>query len=459
VAGAGSSVNDNAVALVDGTSFGGIHGVGVGKANNIASAGNALINAQAEGYVTVDASNYFDSFDDATDADATARLGIKSGPKGSGLRANGAYGVRDVDIEIGGNLDLTGDVLGQTTATSRSMDGRAHAGSQFSSSAGIANSTAAVAGDMTMAAEGGILTNVSSFSRNGSAISDSTAAAAYGVVSGLKGLDTSFEVGGAFSGEAGLNITMHTKATMVGDGVDNDNGYSFDDEVIADTQIGKSFGLGTLDPSRADLLIDVKDTLGLDISNASLLNTLASAVTGDATAKAKIAGNTGIFRADLESGAAGAVDVNVNGQVHSLAETTTGNVLATGFGLHSVGIESSDFQFSDPSSSISVEVQNDISARSSTKYGSAASHIGSSSAGMLGDSNQDFVRSVESVNALVNDHGFSQASGISGSGAVATADQSATGISGYTFATTSAMTLEANNNIDSQSHAAIVQWA
>ncbi|NDC15614.1 MAG: hypothetical protein EBZ76_10730 [Synechococcaceae bacterium WB9_2_170] len=29
----------------------------------------------------------------------------------------------------------------------------------------------------------------------------------------------------------------------------------------------------------------------------------------------------------------------------------------------------------------------------------------------------------------------------------------------YTFATTSAMTLEANNNIDSQSHAAIVQWA
>ena len=456
VAGAGSSVNDNAVALVDGTSFGGIHGVG--SANNIVASGNTVINAQAEGLVNVDASNYFDSFDDAVDADATARLGIKSGPVGSGLVANGAFGLRDVDLEVGANLDLTGIVLGQTQATSRSTDGRAHAGSQFSSSAGIANTTADVAGDMALSAEGGILTTVESFSRNGSAMSDSTAAAAYGVVSGLKGSETNFDVGGALTADVGLNITMATKATMVGDGLDNNNGYSFDDEVVADTKIGKSFGLGTLDSQLRDLAMDVKDTLALDITTTALLDTLATAVSGDATAKGQMAGNTGIYHADLQAGGAGSIDVSIGSRVNSLAETTTGDSFASAYGLHSVGIESSDFDFQDPHSSLAIEVHNDSNARALTKHGSAISHLGSSSAGMLGDAATDFVRSVESVNALVNDHGFSQAAGISGTGAVATADQSALGVSGYAFTTTSALAMDVSSTVDSLAHAAIVQW-
>ena len=456
VAGAGSSVNDNAVALVDGTSFGGIHGVG--SANNIIASGDTVINAQAEGLVSVDASNYFDSFDDAVDADATARLGIKSGPVGSGLVANGAFGLRDVDLEVGANLDLTGIVLGQTLATSRSTDGRAHAGSQFASSAGIANTTADVAGDMALTAEGGILTTVEAFSRNGSAISDSTAAAAYGVVSGLKGSETSFEVGGALEADVGLNITMNTKATMVGDGVDNNNGFSFDDEVVADSKIGKSFGLGTLDSRLQDLAIDVKDTLALGITNTASLDSLATAVSGDVTAKGQMAGNTGIYHADLQAGGAGNIDVSIKSRVNSLAETTTGDGLASAYPLHSVGIESSDFVFQDPHSSLSVDVDNGSTARALTKHGSATSHLLSSSAGMLGDAATDFVRSVASVNALVNDHGFSQAAGISGTGAVATADQSAMGVSGYAFSTTDAMAMDVSTNVDSRSHAAIVQW-
>ena len=455
MAGAGSSVNDNAVALVDGTSFGGIHGVG--SANNIIASGDTVINAQAEGLVSVDASNYFDSFDDAVDADATARLGIKSGPVGSGLVANGAFGLRDVDLEVGANLDLTGIVLGQTLATSRSTDGRAHAGSQFSSSAGIANTTADVAGDMALTAEGGILTTVEAFSRNGSAISDSTAAAAYGVVSGLKGSETSFEVGGALEADVGLNITMNTKATMVGDGVDNNNGYSFDDEVVANTKIGKSFGLGSLDQLH-DLAIDVKDTLALDITNRALLDNLASAVSGNATAKGQMASNTGVYHADLQAGGNGSINVSIDSRVNSLAEAITGDGFASAFSLRSVGIESSDFDFQDPHSSLAIEVNNDNNARALTTHGGVISHLGSSSVGMLGDAATDFVRSVASVNALVNDHGFSQAAGISGTGAIATADQSAMGVSGYTFTTTNAMTMDITTSVDSQSHSAIVQW-
>ena len=455
VAGAGSSVNDNAVALVDGTSFGGIHGVG--SANNIIASGDTVINAQAEGLVSVDASNYFDSFDDAVDADATARLGIKSGPVGSGLVANGAFGLRDVDLEVGANLDLTGIVLGQTLATSRSTDGRAHAGSQFASSAGIANTTADVAGDMALTAEGGILTTVEAFSRNGSAISDSTAAAAYGVVSGLKGSETSFEVGGALEADVGLNITMNTKATMVGDGVDNNNGYSFDDEVVANTKIGKSFGLGSLDQLH-DLAIDVKDTLALDITNRALLDNLASAVSGNATAKGQMASNTGVYHADLQAGGNGSINVSIDSRVNSLAEAITGDGFASAFSLRSVGIESSDFDFQDPHSSLAIEVNNDNTARALTTHGGVISHLGSSSVGMLGDAATDFVRSVASVNALVNDHGFSQAAGISGTGAIATADQSAMGVSGYTFNTTNAMAIDVTTSVDSQSHSAIVQW-
>jgi VCBS repeat-containing protein len=457
VAGAGSSVYDNAVALVDGTSFGGIHGVG--NANNIIAAGDTVINAQAEGLVSVDASNYFDSFDDATDADATARLGIKSGPVGSGLVANGAFGVRDVDLDVGANLDLTGVVLGQTQATSRSMDGRAHAGSQFSSSAGIANTEAVVGGDMDLVANGGILTSVEAFSRNGSALADSVASAAYGVVSGLKGSDTSFDVGGAFEGQAGLDVVMKTKASMVGDGVDNANGFSFDDEVIADTKIGTSFGFGTLSSGLPDLAVDVKDTLALSVDNRSLLDTQALAVTGDATASGQAGGNIGIYRTDLHAGAAGEVDVTVSGQVVTLAETTTGDVFAKGYGLHTAGIEASDFEFKDPNSSLSVDVRNAIDARALTKQGGATSLIASSSAGMLGTLGQDVVQSVERVNVLVQDQGFSQAAGISGTGASASAQQSATGISGYALSTTEAMVLDVANSVDSQAAASIVQWA
>ena len=457
VAGAGSSVYDNAVALVDGTSFGGIHGVG--NSNNITAAGDTVINAQAEGLVSVDASNYFDSFDDATDADATARLGIKSGPVGSGLVANGAFGVRDVDLEVGANLDLTGVVLGKTVATSRSMDGRAHAGSQFSSSSGIANTEVDVAGDMTLAANGGILTTVEAFSRNGSALADSTAAAAYGVVSGLKGSDTRFDVGGDFEGQAGLAVTMKTKASMVGDGVDNINGFSFKDEVIADSKIGNSFGFGTLSGSLADLKVDAKDALALSVDNHSLLDTQALAVTGDATAKGQITGNTGIYRADLQSGGAGDVDVSVHGVVKTLAQTTTGDVFAKGYGLHSVGIESSDFDFKDPQSSLSVDVRNAIDVRALTKQGGATSLIASSSAGMLGAGGDDVVQGVERVNVLVQDQGFSQAAGISGTGALASAQQSAIGISGYVFATDEVMVMQVGNAVESQSNASIVQWA
>ena len=290
-------------------------------------------------------------------------------------------------------------------------------------------------------------------------ISESTATAAYGVVSGLKGLETSFDVGGAFSGEAGLNIIMNTKATMVGDGVDNNNGYSFDDEVVANNKIDKSFGLGTLDPQLHDLSINVKDTIELDINNTSLLNSEASAVTGDATARGQMAGNTGIYHADLEAGGAGIINVSVDSHLNSLAEAITGDVFAIGFGLHSVGIEASDFDFQDPQSSITIEINNDINSNALTKHGGTTSHIASSSAGMLGSSDNDFVKSVASVNALVNDHGFSQASGISGTGAIATAQQSATGISGYTFTTSDVLAMEVSNNVDSHSQSAIVEWA
>jgi hypothetical protein len=367
--------------------------------------------------------------------------------------------VRDVDLTVGADLDLTGSVLGQTLATSRSTDGRAHAGSQFSSSAGIANTEVDVAGDMKLAANGGILTTVDAYSRNGSALADSTAAAAYGVVSGLKGSDTSFDVGGDLIATAGLSVTMKTEATMVGDGVDNNNGFSFDDEVIAETEIGKSFGFGALSSDLDGLGVDVGDMLALSVSNASLLDTRAMAVTGDATAVGRINGNTGIYRADLQAGGAGDVAVSVDGVIRSLAETTTGDVLAKGFGLHTVGIESSDFDFKDPGSSLSVDVNNDVQALASTKHGAARSLIASSSAGMLGSVADDTVRSVESVNVLVHDQGFAQAAGISGTGASATAQQSGFGISGYSFATDEAMDLAVSNAVDSRADAAIVQWA
>ena len=83
--------------------------------------------------------------------------------------------------------------------------------------------------------------------------------------------------------------------------------FSFDDEVVADTKIGKSFGLGTLDSQLRDLAIDVKDTLALDITNTALLDSLATAVTGDATAKGQMAGNTGIYQANLKAGGAGSI--------------------------------------------------------------------------------------------------------------------------------------------------------
>ena len=205
------------------------------------------------------------------------------------------------------------------------------------------------------------------------------------MVSGLKGSETRFEVGGALEAEVGLNITMNTKATMVGDGVDNNNGFSFDDEVVADSKIGKSFGLGTLDSRLQDLAIDVKDTLALGITNTALLDSLATAVSGDVTAKGQMAGNTGIYRADLQAGGAGSIDVSIKSRVNSLAETTTGDGLASAYSLDSVGIESSDFAFQDPNSSLSVDVDNGSNARALTKHGSATSHLWSSSAGMLGD--------------------------------------------------------------------------
>ena len=132
---------------------------------------------------------------------------------------------------------------------------------------------------------------------------------------------------------------------------------------------------------------------------------------------------------------------------------------AKGYGLHSVGIESSDFSFDDPHSSIAVDVRNSIDAQALTKQGGATSLIASSSAGMLGYDGDDFVNAVDSVSVLVDDQGFSSAAGISGAGAAASAQQSAVGISGYTFSATEALVMEVGNSVDSLSTASIVQWS
>ena len=119
------------------------------------------------------------------------------------------------------------------------------------------------------------------------------------------------------------------------------------------------------------------------------------------------------------------------------------------------GISATNFNFADTDSSIAVNLAGDTSASATSILGNAISNLTSSVMGFFGSGTQNQITGVQSVDAIVSDHGFSQAASVGGS-ATSTATQSAEALSGYTITTSDELVIQGKTTIDSSSSASVV---
>jgi hypothetical protein len=118
------------------------------------------------------------------------------------------------------------------------------------------------------------------------------------------------------------------------------------------------------------------------------------------------------------------------------------------------GIAATNFNFADTSSEIAVDLASDTKASASSILGNAISNLTSSVLGLFGQGTQNQITGVQSVDAVVSDHGFSEAASVGGS-ATATATQSIEGLSGYNITTTDSILIHAKSNLDSTAAASV----
>jgi hypothetical protein len=164
-------------------------------------------------------------------------------------------------------------------------------------------------------------------------------------------------------------------------------------------------------------------------------------------------GSTGLENTSITSSGLGLIDIGTNAANAVQADAVSGAVNADAFSSIT-GIGATNFTFADTSSEIAVDLASDTKASASSILGNAISNLTSSVLGLFGQGSQNQITGVQSVDAVVSDHGFSSAASVGGS-ATANATQSIEGISGYTLTTTDNILIHAKSNLDSTSTASV----
>ncbi len=269
---ASSGVSDNAVALAEGTSFGGVlgnpsfHGdPGPDLDITFRSGADLSVLADVKTKITADASTSADSATDYADADAHTRVGIKLPPDASGYvnPVQGGFGVLNMDMAAGGDATVRGttDIGAQTTTDSTS--GRARSITEVGAVAGVGDTAIEAAADLSLTGIAGANLRTDARSAMGSAESMTTLDSLRGVFSdatdkpnGAAALNnpgltsnSPYQAGADLSIATGVNLVAHTSASVVGDGVgdafESSAQYQKGDSATAIADLGNAFGLAS----------------------------------------------------------------------------------------------------------------------------------------------------------------------------------------------------------------------
>ena len=483
VSSAASGVTNNSVAITEGTSFGGIFG------NNIEApeSENITFNAASDLNAVVTVSSALSSFADTksdlpevlVDADAHTRVGIKlpmDGGEGLLLDpANGGFGIANMDMIGGGDVQMSADVRLGADAGAMSTEGRARAIVEVSKVSGLEDSAALSGDDLDIRGVSGADLNSISYSDRGTAEAKTSMDSSIGIHGSSNGegdlmnsdtdsdpkTETPYEAGGSLSVSTGSQLKASTHSAIIGNGeVDAfEIADESSDEAISETVLGDAFGLY----SDKDMGLKMKaaDSMDLQIQSDVDIDTTAQAVLGNAKSSGEITQNNGAYNADLQAGSSGFIDADSSTQIMTTAQTVVGDTEAFGTALNTAAIGSSIFSFPGLEAEIDAAAVSIGESQAISTAGIAESTLRLSTMGINGVTDGAYSATVDGarlINAVASSSGFAESAAVSGSASQdlvsAGTNQAALGLTDYEV--TTGDSLEMTSIVEIQSGATSV---
>lgn len=475
-----SAVTTNSVALTEGTSFGGIFGSTIENSQS----DNLSFNAAADLNAVADVASSISSFADTkadlshalVDADAHTRVGIKLPADGGyGLLldpTNGGFGIANIDMTGGGDVQMSADVLIGADAGAKSTEGRARAIVEVSKVSGLEDSASVSGEDLDIKGISGAELSSTSYSDRGNALSKISMKESMGILARMDdnqelmngGTDvgdfdsTPYQAGGSLSISTGSQLKASTRSVVVGDGMQDTFEIDGIDQAISDADLGEAFGLYSEKPM--GLRMTAADLMELDIESDVDIHTTANATLGDAKSSSSIFQNNGAYNADISAGSNGLIDADAITQIMTAANTVVGDTEASGIALNTAAIGSSQFSFPGLEAEIDAASASIGESQAISTSGVAESSLALSTMGINGINSGGVVAKVEGaelINAVATSTGFSESAAVSGSDSrdlvSADTNQSALGLNDYSINTDNSLEITSIADIESSATA------
>lgn len=471
-----AAVTTNSVALTEGTSFGGIFGNTIenSQSENLSFKAAADLNAVAD--VGSSISSFADTKADLShalvDADAHTRVGLKLPADGGfGLLldpTNGGFGIANIDMIGGGDVQMSADVLIGADAGAKSTEGRARAIVEVSKVSGLEDAASVSGDDLDIKGISGAELNSTSYSDRGNAESKISMKESIGILARMDdeqelmngGTDvgdfdsTPYQAGGSLSISTGSQLKASTRSVIVGDGVPDEFEIDGIDQAISDADLGEAFGLYSEKPM--GLRMTAADLMDLDIESDVDIYTTANATLGDAKSSSSILQNNGAYNADISAGSNGLIDADAFTQIMTAANTVVGDTEAFGIALNTAAIGSSQFSFPGLEAEIDAVSAAIGESQAISTSGVAESSLALSTMGINGINSGGVVAKVEGaelINAVATSTGFSESAAVSGSVSSdlvsADTNQSALGLNDYSITTDNSLEITSIAEIES----------
>ena len=476
VASGAAAVTSNSVALTEGTSFGGIFGTNIenSQSDNLSLNAAADLNAVAE--VTSSISSFADTKADLShalvDADAHTRVGMKLPADGGfGLLldpTNGGFGIANIDMTGGGDVQMSADVLIGADAGAKSTEGRARAIVEVSKVSGLEDSASVSGDNLDIKGISGAELSSTSYSDRGNAESKVSMNESMGILARMDDEQelmnggtvvgdsdsTPYQAGGSLSISTGSQLKASTRSVIVGDGLQDAFEIDGIDQAISDADLGEAFGLFSEKPM--GLRMTAADSMDLDIESEVDIYTTADATLGDAKSSSSIFQNNGAYNANISAGSDGLIDADALTQIITAANTVVGDTEASGTALNTAAIGSSQFSFPGLEAEIDAVSGSIGESQAISTSGVAESSLALSTMGINGVNSGGVVAKVEGadlINAVATSTGFSESAAVSGSDSrdlvSADTNQSALGLNDYSIKTDNSLEITSIADIES----------
>ena len=258
---------------------------------------NAAADLNAVADVTSSLSSFADTKADLShalvDADAHTRVGMKLPADGGfGLLldpTNGGFGIANIDMTGGGDVQMSADVLIGADAGAKSTEGRARAIVEVSKVSGLEDSASVSGDNLDIKGISGAELSSTSYSDRGNAESKVSMNESMGILARMDDEQelmnggtvvgdsdsTPYQAGGSLSIATGSQLKASTRSVIVGDGLQDAFEIDGIDQAISDADLGEAFGLFSEKPM--GLRMTAADSMDLDIESEVDIYTTADA--------------------------------------------------------------------------------------------------------------------------------------------------------------------------------------